>query len=114
MQRETLYKRASEHLQNNYNLEPEELWQLMQVSIKSLTESLAATRLALDRSEMDDLLSAVHKMNGTLLSLGLTVEAEPASQIEHDLRINIERDYRPEVDQLRDNLQPLLFSDKHS
>lgn len=114
MQRLTLYQIASEHLQNNYNLEPEELQQMMQVSIKSLTESLAAAQQALNRSEMDDLLSAVHKMNGTLLSLGLNVEAGPARQIERDLRANLDKDYRPAVDQLIKNLQPLLSPDKQS
>lgn len=114
MQRQTLYQIASEHLQNNYNLEPEELQQLMQVSIKSLIESLAAARLALDRSGMDDLLTAVHKMNGTLLSLGLTVEAGLATQIEHDLRAYIDKDYRSTVDQIFQNLQPLLSPDKQS
>lgn len=113
MQRQALYDLARENLRKSYGLGPEELQQIMQVSIKSLRESLEAAQLALDRSNLMDLLTAVHKMNGTLLSLGLTAEAEPAKQIELDLRTNIDRDYHSAFDDLKQNLQPLLSAGKH-
>ncbi len=108
MQRQTLYDFARENLRKSYDLQPEQLEKVLQVSIKSITESLAAAQLALDNSDLADLLSAAHKMKGTLLSLGLTIESRQAEELNNDLHLNVVKDYQSPFDELKQNLLPLL------
>jgi HPt (histidine-containing phosphotransfer) domain-containing protein len=112
VQPQTLYDIASENLRKSYDLQPEQLQNVLQVSIKSITESLTVAQLALDNSDLADLLSAVHKMKGTLLSLGLTIETRQAEELENDLHQDVEKDYQPPFDELKQNLQPLLSAEE--
>ena len=108
VQPQTLYDIASENLRKSYDLQPEQLQKVLQVSIKSITESLTAAQLALDNSDLAELLRAVHKMKGTLLSLGLTVETRKAGELEKDLHLDVEKNYQPPFDELKQSLLPLL------
>jgi HPt (histidine-containing phosphotransfer) domain-containing protein len=103
-----LYDTATSNLQNTYKLEPEQIERLLQVSIKSLNESLIVTEQALDSSDLIEMRRAVHKTKGTLLGLGLMAESDLAKEIEHSLRSGKTMDYRLLLNNLRKRIHPLL------
>ncbi len=103
---------ATENLQTIYKLKPDQVKTLLQVSIQTLTDSLATARVALDNSNLDDLQSAAHKIKGTLAGLGLTSEAALAERIEQGIRQNIQNDNHFLLENLSWSVQPLLSSEK--
>lgn len=109
---QTLCAIATENLQTIYKLKPDQVKTLLQVSIQTLTDSLATARVALDNSNLDDLQSAAHKIKGTLAGLGLTSEAALAERIEQGIRQNIQNDNHFLLENLSRSVQPLLSSEK--
>lgn len=104
----TLYDTAANNLRETYKLEPEQIEQLLQVSIKSLNESLAITEHAWDSSDLIEMCRAIHKTKGTLLGLGLTAESDLAKEIENSLRSGITMDYNKLLNNLQKRIHPLL------
>ena len=100
---------ATENLLNIYKLKPDQVKTLLQVSIQTLTDSLATARVALDCSNLDDLQSAAHKIKGTLAGLGLTTEAALAEGIELGIRQDIQNDNHFLLENLSRSIQPLLL-----
>ena len=100
---------ATENLLNIYKLKPDQVKTLLQVSIQTLTDSLATARVALDCSNLDDLQKAAHKIKGTLAGLGLTTEAALAEGIELGIRQEIQNDNHFLLENLSRSIQPLLL-----
>jgi len=109
---QTLCDIATENLQKIYKLKPDQVKTLLQVSIQTLTDSLATARVALDCSNLDDLRGAAHKIKGTLSGLGLTSEAAFAEGIELGIRQDIQNDNHLLLENLSRSVQPLLSSEK--
>jgi HPt (histidine-containing phosphotransfer) domain-containing protein len=105
-----LYDTATKNLRKTYKLEPEQIELLLQVSIKSLNESLAVTKQAWDSSDLTEMRRAVHKTKGTLLGLGLMAESDLAKEIEDSLRSEKTMDYRLLLNNLQKRIHPLLIA----
>jgi len=107
--RKRLFDQAINHLQTEYHLKSAQIEQLLQVSISSIEESLLAAEQALQNLNYSDLQKAMHKIKGTLSSLGLSAAVELAQEIEHDLRLDVDKDYHLIFDNLRNSIQPLIM-----
>jgi len=103
-----LSERALANLEKTYNLQPEQLQELFQVSVTSLEESLQEAGEALRETDLSRLQSAAHKMKGTLLGMGLTAEAGLAREIEQNIRVEAQMEYQRLFDRLKRNVEPLL------
>lgn len=101
---------AIENLQKIYNLKPEQVETLLQISIQTLTDSLATARVALNSSNFEDLQNATHKIKGTLAGLGLTSEAALAEGIEQGIRQDIQKDNHFLLENLNRSVQSLISS----
>ncbi len=104
----TLREIVISNLQKTYNLQPEQIENLYQVSIVSLVESMDAAEQSLRDSQFADLQSAVHKIKGTLLGIDFTDEAELALNIEETLHLGSTGNCQSLLDNLKLAIQPLL------
>jgi CheY-like chemotaxis protein len=104
----TLLANVAEHLKNIYSLEPEQVEQMIQLSSRSISETFEQASQAVAAHDLDALSAAGHKAKGILLGVGLKDEAEQARKIEVASKERKEEDYRAMIEQLVDNLSPLL------
>jgi PAS domain S-box-containing protein len=103
-----LLEKVAEHLKNIYSLEADQVEQMVQLSARSLDETLAQARQLLAAGDLTALSSAGHKIKGVLLGVGLKDEAELARQIELSGREGREAGYEDMLNRLESCLRPLL------
>ncbi|XCN73893.1 MAG: PAS domain S-box protein [Candidatus Electrothrix aestuarii] len=99
---------VAEHLKNIYSLEPEQVEQMIQLSSRSISETLEQARQAVQDNDLALLSAAGHKAKGILLGVGLKDEAEQARKIESASKEGQEEDYQGMMSQLEADLAPLL------
>ena len=103
-----LLETVTQHLENVYTLESDDVEKMLHISSMTLNESIGQAQRALADSDMSGLSVTAHKLKGTLLGLGLEQEAECAAIIESNARDNKEYPYQQRVDELQKNIRPLL------
>jgi PAS domain S-box-containing protein len=103
-----LLTNVAEHLKNIYSLEPDQVEQMIQLSSRSISETLEQARQAVADNDLAALSAAGHKAKGILLGVGLKDEAEQAKHIEVASKEGQDEDYYAMMAQLEENLQPLL------
>ncbi|MCI5157997.1 MAG: PAS domain S-box protein, partial [Candidatus Electrothrix sp. AUS1_2] len=67
----TLITSVAEHLKNIYSLEPDQVEQMIQLSARSISETLEQARQAVRDNDLASLSAAGHKAKGILLGVGL-------------------------------------------
>jgi len=105
---QNLSERALANLEKTYKLPPEQLQELLQVSITSFEGSIQEAEKALRERELSGLQSAAHRMKGTLLGLGLSDEAALAREIEENIRQGTKQEYHLLFARLKQKIEPLL------
>lgn len=103
-----LVAKVSVHLSEMYQLEPDQVEQMVQISAVSISETLGQAREALSSGEMATLSAAGHKAKGVLLGIGLDKAAELARQVELKGKAGEAADYGGLLDRLEEELRPLL------
>jgi CheY-like chemotaxis protein len=103
-----LLTNVAEHLKNIYSLEPDQVEQMIQLSSRSISETLEQARQAVADNDLAALSAAGHKAKGILLGVGLKDEAEQARNIEVASKEGQDENYYTMMAQLEENLQPLL------
>ena len=103
-----LLTNVAEHLKNIYSLEPDQVEQMIQLSSRSVSETLEQARQAVAENDLAALSAAGHKAKGILLGVGLKDEADQARNIEVASKEGQNVDYNAMMAQLEENLQPLL------
>lgn len=103
-----LLTNVAEHLKNIYSLEPDQVEQMIQLSSRSISETLDQAKQAVQDNDLDTLSAAGHKAKGILLGVGLKDEAEQTRRIEVASKEGQDEDYHAMIAQLEDDLQPLL------
>uniref|UniRef100_UPI0040575152 PAS domain S-box protein n=1 Tax=Candidatus Electrothrix sp. TaxID=2170559 RepID=UPI0040575152 len=103
-----LLTNVAEHLKNIYSLEPDQVEQMIQLSSRSIAETLEQAWQAVTANDYKALSAAGHKAKGILLGVGLKDEAEQAREIEVASKEEQEADYSALLEQLEDNLRALL------
>lgn len=100
--------RVRRHLVKVYGLEPEQVEQMLNISLKSLAESLAQAQSALAENDLQALSRAAHKAKGMLLNAGLEQEAELALTIESRARDEKEDNYAELLNRLTQSIPSLI------
>ncbi len=75
-------ERIRTHLNTTYSFTPEQTEKLLQVSLESLSTTLAKAIQAQDKDEIEAMSTYCHALKGILLNLGLREQAEIASELE--------------------------------
>lgn len=104
-----LLANVAEHLKTVYSLEPDQVEQMVQLSARSISETLEQARQALADRDLTMLSAAGHKAKGILLGVGLKEDAEQARKIEAAGKEGADADYQGMISCLEENLQPLLL-----
>jgi CheY-like chemotaxis protein len=104
-----LLANVAEHLKTVYSLEPDQVEQMVQLSARSISETLEQVRQALADRDLTMLSAAGHKAKGILLGVGLKEDAELARKIEAAGKEGADADYQGMISCLEENLQPLLL-----
>ncbi|XOF32704.1 MAG: PAS domain S-box protein [Candidatus Electrothrix sp. YB6] len=104
-----LLANVAEHLKTVYSLEPDQVEQMIQLSARSISETLEQARQALADRDLTMLSAAGHKAKGILLGVGLKEDAEQARKIEVAGKEGADADYQGIISCLEENLQPLLL-----
>ncbi len=103
-----LIANVADHLKNTYSLEPEQVEQMIQLSSRSISETLEQAKQALADNDLASLSASGHKAKGILLGVGLNIEAEQARQIEASGKEGEDANYQGMIAKLEENIQPLL------
>ncbi|MCI5144415.1 MAG: response regulator, partial [Candidatus Electrothrix sp. AR3] len=103
-----LITKVAEHLKNIYSLEPEQVEQMIQLSSRSVAETLDQAKQALTDNNFSALSAAGHKAKGILLGVGLKEDAELAREIEFNGKEGKNADYSRMIKQLEKSIHPLL------
>uniref|UniRef100_UPI004056301B PAS domain S-box protein n=1 Tax=Candidatus Electronema sp. TaxID=2698783 RepID=UPI004056301B len=103
-----LVAKVAAHLSEMYQLEPDQVEQMVQISADSIKETLEQARKDLASGELAALSAAGHKAKGVLLGIGLKEAAELARQVELKGKTGEAADYGGLLDQLEEGLRPLL------
>ncbi|MGR0480486.1 MAG: PAS domain S-box protein [Candidatus Electronema sp. V4] len=103
-----LVAKVAAHLSEMYQLEPDQVEQMVQISADSISETLGQAKEALATGELAALSAAGHKVKGVLLGIGLNEAAELARQVELKGKTGEAADYGRLLDQLEEGLRPLL------
>ena len=106
-----LLDRVRAHLQTTYSLAPEQIEHLLQVSLTSLSTTLARAMQANDRDAVETLSSCCHALKGSLLNLGLQKQAAMASELEEKAATMSHSKREKHLKQLADMLTDLLDPD---
>ena len=97
-----------EHLQATYNLQPEQIEQLLSTSADSLRKQLDRAGQALDTADCEELRKAAHAAKGNLLNLGLNTLSDMAASLEKQAAANNIADCVEILKKLRAGLNDLL------
>ncbi|MCW5200981.1 response regulator, partial [Desulfobulbus sp. F4] len=103
-----LVAKVADFLKITYELEPEQVEQMVQISASSIGETLAEAQKMLAAGDTVALSAAGHKAKGVLLGIGLEEEANIARQIELKGKVGEEADYAGLLAQLEAGLHSLL------
>ncbi len=103
-----LVAKVAAHLSEMYQLDPEQVEQMVQISADSISETLTQAREALASGGLPALSAAGHKAKGVLLGIGLEEAADLARQVELKGKAGEAADYSGLLDQLEERLRPLL------
>lgn len=99
--------RATNHLQQVYQLDPEQIAHMLSVSIQSVFNALDGAATALNHGNLDELADAAHSAKGAIGALGLKEETELARRIELTARAGEQGDFAVWLTELRTSLAPL-------
>jgi len=103
-----LVAKVAAHLSETYQLEPDQVKQMVQISADSISETLGQAREVLAADDLAALSAAGHKVKGVLLGIGLEEAAELARQVELKGKAGETADYGGLLDLLEEGLRPLL------
>ncbi len=103
-----LVAKVAAHLREMYQLEPEQVEQMVQISADSISETLKQAKEVLAAGDLAALSAAGHKAKGVLLGIGLEEAAELARQVELNGKAGQAADYNGLLDRLEEGLRPLL------
>lgn len=96
------------HFQDHYELEDNQIEQLLATSIQSLQEQLELTRTAIKKRDITTIAMTTHTLKGNLLNLGMKQQAALAEEIESKAKTGKDINYKQAVDALEKELHDLL------
>ncbi len=108
---ELMVAAVEQHLMKQYNLEADQVSQMVSLSIQTLKESLAGADQAWQGGDLGELAAAAHKIKGVLLSLALDRQAEMARDIEVSGKAGQKVDYLAMIAELQESVSPLVSSE---
>jgi len=106
--------RIRSHLETTYNFAPEQIEQLLKVSLTNLADTLTEARKAIDQDDTKAAASCCHSLKGILLNLGLREEARVASELEKEVETLSVPEYRARLNELGSAITDILTTEPRS